>query len=111
MTANFPSLTVAPETLPMIAPASDTPLLEICSVPKASVEAAALERSASNCLISLLGGAEENTLGGGGGLGEGGRTVGGGALVGPALERPLVCVRSSTAKPSPTAAGASCATA
>src|SRR5881394_2494643 len=63
MTANLPSETVAPAILVTTAPASETPDLAICSEPMASVDAADFERSASNCLMSLLSGDEANTLG------------------------------------------------
>ena len=113
MTGNFPSTTAAPETLLMMAPASDTPDLEICSAPNDSVEAAALARSARSCLMVLGCAAEAKSLGG--------TTTGGGsatritgafeAAPEPPPEGPVVCLRWSTKKLSPAAAGASDATA
>src|SRR5262245_37752578 len=94
----------------MIAPASDEPVLEICSVPMASVEAVALARSASNCLMSLLARAEENSFGGGSGFGSGAAILTGTFVLPPsAAAGPPFFSVLSLKKLSPAAAGASVA--
>src|SRR6185503_5649215 len=96
---------VAPEMFLMMAPASDAPVLEICSEPMASTDAASFCRSWSNCLMSLLTGANWNGLSGGGLGGGGGARC---STVGfAAVSAAFFSVRSPTAKPPPADAGAS----
>src|SRR5688572_32464157 len=99
---------VAPETLPTTSPASEPPVLEICSEPIASTTAASFARSAYNCRMLVDPAAFIAGLGGGGG-GGGSATIFGAAARAAASASALAFKRSSPKNDSPRAAGASAA--